>query len=153
MSREIFYSYFAGLVAVAAFGCMAVMNANDVWARAVGTVSLLALFYSIIAAVYCRDVQRAFWLGFAVFGWGYVLLQDGVIGKRFNDFATAIPVNYLAEALQDRWKLEDIEMPDGQRISRRTNRYIVWIGHSLCTLVFALIGGLLDAVTKLRSAS
>lgn len=60
--------------AVVALGCMALRNASDAWAAAMLGLVVLVLASAILLAVFRSDSRRAFWIGFATFGWLYVLL-------------------------------------------------------------------------------
>ncbi len=60
--------------AVAALGCVALRNASDAWSAAMLGFVVLMLASAILLAVFRGDSRRAFWIGFATFGWLYVLL-------------------------------------------------------------------------------
>jgi hypothetical protein len=55
-----------GLVAVAATGTAALLNANDFWAKASYSIGFVTLLVAVIAGLTLRDGARAFWVGFAV---------------------------------------------------------------------------------------
>ena len=61
------------LTGLFAFGVPAVLNATFMSANATLGLMYLLLTIAILAAVYCEGALRAFWLGFAVFGWGFVI--------------------------------------------------------------------------------
>jgi WD40 repeat protein len=65
-----------GLAAVVALACAALVNASPLWASAWYTFTLLLLLTATLAAVF-RPRNRAFWLGFVVFGWAYLFLGFG----------------------------------------------------------------------------
>jgi hypothetical protein len=57
---------------------LAVLRSGSfVWFRVSYAVTFLALLLAIIAARYLPGGEGAFWLGFAVFGWGYFLIGIG----------------------------------------------------------------------------
>jgi hypothetical protein len=62
------------LVAVLAVGFAALRSGSEIWARMCLTATLAILAFAIIAVVYRREGRRAWWLGFALFGWGYAAL-------------------------------------------------------------------------------
>jgi hypothetical protein len=62
-----------GLVVAIALGLAAVVNANEFWAWATLLLTLTVLFGSVIGTI-LRGWRTGGWLGFAVFGWGYLLL-------------------------------------------------------------------------------
>jgi hypothetical protein len=63
------------LVAVvfAAMACAALRSGSSFWFGSFYTMTIVAL----IAARFRRGAERAFWYGFAVFGWGFFLLGSG----------------------------------------------------------------------------
>jgi drug/metabolite transporter (DMT)-like permease len=63
-----------GSVVFVALACTALLNASEWWASAACTVTLAVLLIAVLASVFRRGPRRAFWLGFAIFGWTYVLL-------------------------------------------------------------------------------
>ena len=64
----------SGWVAVAALWLAALRSESDEWlgATVLATWSILSL--TVIGAICRRGVERAWWLGFSVFGWGYLAL-------------------------------------------------------------------------------
>ena len=64
-----------GLVAVVAVGCAALMNANAWIANSAWTLLLL-----LLALALGTSTHRGFWIGFAIFGWLYVMLICGPFG-------------------------------------------------------------------------
>jgi hypothetical protein len=66
-------SLFVG-VTILSVGIAALLNANRWWEAVMwgGTIFVLAL--AILLPIYRQQEQRAFWLGFAVFGWIYLAI-------------------------------------------------------------------------------
>src|SRR5262249_39466286 len=64
-----------GLVLFLAVGLAALREATDLWDSAVFTTTVALLLVSVLLAVHRIGRGRAFWLGFAVFGWLYVGLS------------------------------------------------------------------------------
>ncbi len=60
------------LVAFLGVGFAALREANHFWESLVLTASFGILLVSILLAVHRRAERRAFWIGFALFGWGYL---------------------------------------------------------------------------------
>src|SRR5688572_8646499 len=52
----------------------ALLNANGLWQGLAWGAALYALSSAILLTVYRQAEPRAFWLGFAVFGWSYLAL-------------------------------------------------------------------------------
>jgi hypothetical protein len=63
-----------GAVLVIALSLAALRNASETWAGATFLLTSAVLTLAVVGAVCRRDAERAWWLGFALFGWGYVLL-------------------------------------------------------------------------------
>jgi hypothetical protein len=63
------------VVLLVAVGFAALREASDLWDRGVFTLALAVLLVSILFAVHRTGSERAFWLGFALFGWGYLGLS------------------------------------------------------------------------------
>lgn len=66
---------FLGIAAVC-LACAALVKPNWVWVLTLQAASLGILTVALLAVlVYERSAARAFWIGFAVVGWGYLGLQ------------------------------------------------------------------------------
>lgn len=82
--------------AAAAVGCAALANPTDVWSLIVTNSCFAVLSVAVLAAIYGYAGCRAFWVGFAVIGWGYL-----AVGWRNEDdgqtFVTSRLLNWLAE--------------------------------------------------------
>lgn len=63
-------------VAVVALGTAALRSATELWASAMFTLTLAILATAILGALFHRG-NRPFWTGFALFGWGYLVLAIG----------------------------------------------------------------------------
>ena len=70
------------LVAVAGVGWAALVKPSFLWAGVWFTATMTALGLSLVAAAVRRGRARPFWLGFAVFGWGHMVLA---LGPWFED--------------------------------------------------------------------
>lgn len=60
--------------AVVALACVALRGASATWVAAVFGMVLLALTAAVPLAIFRTGTLRAFWLGFALFGWTYLLV-------------------------------------------------------------------------------
>jgi hypothetical protein len=58
-----------------AVGTAALRESNEVWDSGVFTLTLAVLLTSILLAIHRREARRAFWMGFALFGGGYLALS------------------------------------------------------------------------------
>jgi hypothetical protein len=63
------------LVLFVGVGFGALREANDLWDSELFTLTLGVLLVSILLAVHRKEAKRAFWIGFAVFGWSYLGLS------------------------------------------------------------------------------
>jgi hypothetical protein len=56
------------------FGLAALRNASPTWAGTMLLLTLGLLAVAVLGVIYRRDERRAWWLGFALFGWGFAAL-------------------------------------------------------------------------------
>ena len=75
--RRIRFNIASLLVAVLVLGvCIAALReSNESWDSGVFTLTLTFLLISILLAIHRSDARRAFWIGFALFGWTYLGLS------------------------------------------------------------------------------
>jgi hypothetical protein len=62
-----------GVVLFIAVALAALRASTDAWDSGILGVALLSLLTATLLAVHRRDHQRAYWLGFALFGWAYLI--------------------------------------------------------------------------------
>jgi hypothetical protein len=77
----------AGVVGLCAFGLASLLHAATPWAGAVFSINLGLLTVALIGVIYRMGARRAFWVGFSICGWVYLVLSHGpwfkdVIGPR-----------------------------------------------------------------------
>ena len=135
-----------GLVAVAAVGCAALLNANEMWASIVGTLVFVVVLSGVIASVYRSGSNRAFSIGFALFGVAH-FCADSI--APLSHLLTE-PISTLAWAYIDGATLEtdvgEVGTLDFGFHARPVVAGEIYCGsviHSLLTLVFAILGGLI----------
>jgi hypothetical protein len=143
-------------VVVIAVGCAALRSSTYLWLRAVNTLVVGVLLVAPLAARYGRAADRAFWLGFAVFGWGYYSFACGPwdVWRTSDDGGnlpyTEVHPNLLSTdavrfVVARTTKLpEPIDIPQGSLHSPEFVEKAVcapWIGHLLVTLVIGWVGG------------
>ena len=63
------------IVLVIGVGFAALRESNEIWDSGVFTLTLGVLLISILLAVHRIESRRAFWIGFALFGWTYLGLS------------------------------------------------------------------------------
>lgn len=73
-------------VTIAAVGIAALLNANPWWEAGAWLAALGMLACAILFCVYRREGQRAFWLGFAIFGGLYLglLVFSALLNQHFQ---------------------------------------------------------------------
>jgi hypothetical protein len=62
------------IILIIGVGFAALRESNDLWDSGVFTLTLGVLLISILLALHRMESRRAFWIGFALFGWVYVAL-------------------------------------------------------------------------------
>src|SRR5262245_5156858 len=109
-----------GIVAVIAMGLAGMRSASSLWTMAAATVTLALLLSAVIAARLLDGLDRAFWAGFAVFGWSYLLLVNwDWIGGQFGHDLTA-GLSDVAETIFARTDVSAPPQPPGAAFSART---------------------------------
>src|SRR4051794_10165401 len=63
------------VVLFVAVGFAALRESNDLWDSGLFTMTLTGLLVSVLLAVHRTEFERAFWLGFALFGSTYLALS------------------------------------------------------------------------------
>jgi len=63
------------VVLFVAVGFAALRESNETWNSGDFTLTLAALLISILLAIHRTESRRAFWIGFALFGWIYLGLS------------------------------------------------------------------------------
>lgn len=141
-------------IAGVALACAALVSASDLWAAIVYAATLVCLFVAIVGTAFRRGRHRAFWTGFAVFGWGYFLLMGATLENPLGGRASALPTHPLLMKLHDA-----VAKETSVSITRRAravyeNEYVrmtnrrprqrefAKVGHLVLLLLFASAGGL-----------
>lgn len=101
----------AAIVAVA-LACAALTYASPVWATLTFTGTIGSLLLALPAIVYRIGRERAFWVGFALLGWSYLIL---VFGPWFQanirrHLATQQALEFLLPKMQ---RTETVSLGDG----------------------------------------
>jgi hypothetical protein len=63
------------VILVFGLGFAALRESSELWESGVFTLTLTALMMSILLAIHGTESRRAFWIGFALFGWIYLGLS------------------------------------------------------------------------------
>lgn len=122
-----------GVVLVIALGLAALRHPSPIRAGVAFLVTRGALTLAVVGAICRVGKERAWWLGFALFGWGHLNLGDWVGGLR-------MPTATLLEILAPRLGVEPFG-PKGapDELSSSFSQ----AGHCLMSLLAATLGGLL----------
>jgi len=89
----------AGLMVLTLFVGVAVAalrSASDEWASVLFTLTIVMLAIAVLGALFRQGQRRAFWTGFALFGWGYLLVCFG------HWFATEVNPHLVTTKLLER---------------------------------------------------
>jgi hypothetical protein len=139
-----------GIVAVIAIGLAGMLSASSVWTTAAATVTLALLLTALLASVLLDGTDRAFWAGFALFGWSYLLLVnwDWVGGQFGHDLTSGL--SDIAEAIFDdappaagpfQAPVSSPQYLQWARMRQIKLGNFVQIGRMCLSLVFGLLGG------------
>jgi hypothetical protein len=63
------------LVLLVGVGLAALRESNENWDSGIFSLTLAVLLISVLLAIHRTEHRRAFWLGFALFGWAYLELS------------------------------------------------------------------------------
>ena len=66
-----------GMVLISGIAFAALRDLSESGAGVLLLVTLAILATAILGVVYRRDAKRAWWLGFGLYGWGYLTLAFG----------------------------------------------------------------------------
>ena len=156
------------VVLFVAVGFAALRESNEIWDSGVFTLTFAVLLASILLAIHRSEARRAFWIGFAVFGWIYLGLSW--VPSIESRLATTKALAYLESKVPGRpqnfFKVQAVAFsPDGNRLATSslgtvrlwdattgrllggwggTTENFVRIGHSLIALLAGWFGGLLS---------
>jgi hypothetical protein len=61
-----------GAIVFVGFGFAALRQADDLWNSSLFSLTIALLLAAALFAIYRTEARRAFWIGFALFGWGYL---------------------------------------------------------------------------------
>jgi hypothetical protein len=90
--RRISIRTLMAFILVSAVGLAALRNADEVWAGMMLLLAMVAVGVAILGATLMRGRERAWWLGFAVFGGGYLV---AALCPVRSDLATTRLLHYV----------------------------------------------------------
>ncbi len=88
-----------GVVLVLGIGFAALRESSDLWESSIFSITLVVLLISIMFAIHRTETRRAFWIGFAVFGWIYLALT--LVPSIESRLITTEGLAYLDSGVQD----------------------------------------------------
>jgi uncharacterized membrane protein len=141
------------IVAVCAIAFTGLKTALPIWYSAFYTFTVVVLLAAVIAARFRRGNEKAFWFGFAVFGWAFLVLGLGPWPDVDADpdeanitlnrqLLTSRVIEFLVPYLRS-------QMSDRGRIGQITTN-TMGIAHLLTTLAIATAGGTLAIAIRRR---
>ena len=125
-----------GLGAIASLCLAALRSPTPNWAGAIFITTCGVLAFGVVGVLCGKEADRPWWLGFAVFGWGYLIVHWVSLEQFWP--ATGVAIELLRR-LMAKLGARSPEHP----ISEFKSSYFVQIGHYLWALLFASLGGLL----------
>jgi hypothetical protein len=133
-----------GIVLAAAVGLTALKNASRIWAGVMLLLTCGILALGIIGAIYGQRTRRAWWLGFALFGWGYLALAGfWSANGRLTDLPTTAVLEILRPWLKSPVQADAGLFGGGFGGPRMEAVYYQQAGHCVWALLAALLGGLI----------
>ncbi len=133
-----------GVVLVLAIGFAALKNVNTTWAGVMVLLTCGALGLAMMGAVLRREATRAWWIGFAVFGWGYLGLA---LWSYSASDLPELPTTILLEAIVPKYRWAPPSHYRGTTFSGCVQGPVdpspFQIGQCLWTFLVALLGGVL----------
>jgi hypothetical protein len=147
------------IVGVFALEFAAMRSGSRLAFSAVYTLTALGLLFAVVAAKYGGRDTRAFWFGFAVFGWGYLLLALGPWSNPPGHDA-AEDDRYNTDLLTTGWIDSSLDLvrgnaPEAVNLSavdriEQFAEYTTGVAHLMVTLALAVLGGYVSLALKRR---
>src|SRR5258708_5588979 len=92
-----------GVVLVVALGLVALKEGTETWASATFLLTSILLLGAVLSAMHGRGALRAGWIGFALFGWAYMLFVfGGWWGEPIKVSPPPVPTRWLLDQLHER---------------------------------------------------
>jgi hypothetical protein len=169
------------LVLFMGVGFAGLREANDLWDSGIFTLTLGVLLTAVLFAVHRTGLRRAFWLGFALFGWSYLglasirpiesqllttkalayldskipgrdLVIQGVMGIPSRSVTFTPDGGFLTNTNPGVFQLFDAATGVSFSTGVGTSENFRRIGHSLLALIVAWLGGRISALLFVRSS-
>lgn len=136
--------------------CTALTFASWFWATLYFTGAMTMLLTAVVFSCVSREAQRAYWVGFAVFGWGYFIILHSTWldtetqvqnWRLFSDgplFTSAILdwlYSNVLSLIHPQPQTDGFGQPIPGTSSYPLGPNFARVGHSIFALLFALLGG------------
>jgi hypothetical protein len=127
-----------GAALTAALGLTALRAASETSAGVTFLVTYGVLGLALVGVVCRGQSDRAWWLGFVVFGWGYL-----AVAFWSPSYATKLPTTTALEIVCTKIGLTVPEIPPARFTIGGIDPSFTQIGHCLWSLMGAILGGIL----------
>ena len=135
-----------GAVLIAAVGLAALRSASEMWAGVTFLATCAVLTFAVVAASCCGPEERAGWLAFSLFGWGYMALAF-LSGRATPTLPTSILLETVCRKI-------GMEIPmEATRTSSVVDPSFTQIGHCFWALLACVLGGMLAIACLVRSVA
>lgn len=150
------------IVAFVAISLVTLRSTLEIWASLLFTLEIVLLCFAIPSLLYRRGPSRAFWVGFAAFGWTYVVFCFGpVLGTSMKPppllttkllqcsypYLITVPSDEVyvwgKGKLKDGRNIQVTHLARGGQITffRNDTEDFMRTGHTLFSLLFSCLGG------------
>jgi hypothetical protein len=143
------------IVAVIGVAIAALIRPYKFWAIVLSLLQVTLCLTAVLGLVFRRGPERAFWIGFALFGWAYFILtvvlfwQHDVVNSPMSfprAVGESLVVVYgflMALSLGDRGKMAEMMAAIVALVMEVDDNSRFLVACSLVGLVFAVLGGLI----------
>jgi hypothetical protein len=142
-------------VAACAMAFTALRSASKLWYSVLYTFTAFLLLTAVLASRFRRGNERAFWFGFAVFGWAFFLLGHRPWMSAFGDLADPSGPTLNPNLLSSRvilFLLPNLRKPTNSLGGIDEITLItLGIAHLMLALIVGIAGGLFAVVLRKRS--
>lgn len=145
-------------VGVVGIGLAALSNPSEHWDAAVWSIAVSLFATSIVGALFSKGRHRAFWAGFAIFGWVFLLIRWGP-----NEWASPLlrsPGDYLLREFGEYVHPRPAGVPEIPQFMMGADLFddyhqkiitFIEISRKLINLLFAFVGGCIAWAFDARS--
>jgi hypothetical protein len=136
-----------GCVTVAAIACAALINPTKAWCSGVITSVFVLLFFAVLSVIYGSEQRRAFWVGFAVVGWGYILMHAFLGHLQIAGYLATSQLLTMTVGIEPELSPYS-NLVDPEAAEHVLERMA--IGHALWMLALGFVGGIVARYLYLR---